>query len=249
MPAKPTRYAVVPTKISGPGRLYVQVGTYLEKPRDTIVLDVLDASGRRIRHCVFPPSSYTDNGQLPCELPDISRARRLVVTRVGKARIALYTHDKQAGFLIKNEATSLGGRVSTVLSRVGVPLPGGMGGAILTVGLFGSVMLSTLALLLCVPLGRAERRSRSDGSDSSDSWIYAGRNDQPADLHEPRSGHHPHHQSGHAHDQPDSGTPHHGSDQHHGSSDSGHHSSGDSGSSGGDSGGGGGDSGGGGGGD
>jgi uncharacterized membrane protein YgcG len=150
MHAKPTRYTVVPTPITGSGRIYLQVGTYLEQPEDAIVLDVRDASGARIARCVFPPASYTDNGQLRCPLADISRARSLIVTRRGTAKIALYGHGEQAGFLVKNEARSLVGRVSTVLSRIAVPLPNGVGSSALLVGLFGSVALTVFALLLAV---------------------------------------------------------------------------------------------------
>jgi hypothetical protein len=143
----PTRYTVVSTSIRGPGRLYLQVGTYLERPKDTVVLDVLDARGSQITRCAFPPGSYADNDQLPCPLRDIARARGLIVTRRGTAKIALYAHEQYAGFLVKNEATSLGGRVSTVLSRVAVPLPHGLGAGALLVALFGSVALTAFALL------------------------------------------------------------------------------------------------------
>jgi len=47
-----------------------------------------------------------DNGLLECDLPDISQAHGLIVTRVGTAKIALYGHDKKAGSLVKDEATS-----------------------------------------------------------------------------------------------------------------------------------------------
>jgi hypothetical protein len=148
MHAKPTRYEVVATPITGAGHLYLQVGTYLQPPKDTIVLTVLDQAGARIARCVFPPTSYTDNGQLPCPLTDISRARGLIVTRRGTAKIALYGNAEKAGYLVKNESTSFGGRVSTVLSRIAVPLPDGVGSSVLLVALFGSIMLTGLALLL-----------------------------------------------------------------------------------------------------
>jgi hypothetical protein len=157
--SKPTRYAVVPTPIRGRGRLYLQVGTYLKQPTDTIVLDVLDGRGSRIARCVFSPSSYTDNGKLRCPISDISRVRGLVVIRRGTAKVALYGHDEKAGYLVKDEATSLPGRISTALSRIAVPLPNGWGSTVLLLGLFGSVSLTALALLLVVPLP-SRRRER-----------------------------------------------------------------------------------------
>jgi hypothetical protein len=148
MHARPTRYEVVATPVSGAGHLYLQVGTYLQPPEDTIVLGVFDAAGTRIARCVFPPASYTDNGKLACPLTDISRARGLLVTRRGTAKIALYGNGDKAGYLVKDEATSFGGRISTVLSRIAVPLPDGVGSSVLLVALFGSVSLTALALLL-----------------------------------------------------------------------------------------------------
>jgi hypothetical protein len=152
MHARPTRYEVVATPVSGAGHLYLQVGTYLQKPTDTIALTVLDGSGARIARCVFPPRSYDDNAKLACPLRDISRARRLIVTRLGTAKIALYADREKAGFLVRNEATSLGGRISTVLSRIAVPLANGVGSGVLLISLFGSVALTVLALLLVVPM-------------------------------------------------------------------------------------------------
>jgi hypothetical protein len=171
MPAKPTRYTVVPTPVRGAGYLFLQVGTYLQRPKDTIVLSALDGRGARIARCVFPPGSYVDNGKLRCPLPDISRARGLIVTRKGTARIALYGNRKKAGYLVKDEAGSFGGRVSTVLSRVAVPLPNGLGSSVLIVGLFGSVVLTALALLLAVrepqPTPGSGRQTSTGDSDSS----------------------------------------------------------------------------------
>jgi hypothetical protein len=108
---------------------------------------VLDARGGRIARCVFPPGSYRDNEQLPCRLSDISRAHGLVVTRRGPAKLALYGHDKKAGSLVVDESASLGGRVSTVLSRIAVSLPNGVGSSILLLALFGSVALTAFAVL------------------------------------------------------------------------------------------------------
>jgi hypothetical protein len=164
MHSRPTRYRVVATPIAGAGSLYVQVGTYLELPKDTIILSVLDGRGRRIARCVFPPTSYTDNGKLSCPLPDITRAHGLIVARRGTAKIALYSNGDQAGFVVKNEAASFSGRVWTVLSRIAVPLPNGVGSTVVIVGLAGSVALTALALLLVLPLP-SRRPAREEVAD------------------------------------------------------------------------------------
>ena len=122
--------------------------------------------------------SYSDNEQLPCPLRDISRAHALRVTRHGTAKIALYGHDTQAGFLVKNEATSLTGRVSTVLSRVAVPLPNGIGSSVLLVALFGSVALTVLGLLLAVGI--------PDTSGSGDDGESGAGDDERATASTPR---------------------------------------------------------------
>jgi hypothetical protein len=152
-----TRYEVHPTRVAGPGYVFLQVATYLRPPANTMALAVLGAGGARISRCVFPPTTYTDNGRLRCAVNDISRVRSLLVTRRGHAKIAIYGHEHKAGFLVRNEATSLAGRVSTVLSRIAVPLPNGLGSTVLIASLFGSVALTAFALLLAVPLRREPR--------------------------------------------------------------------------------------------
>jgi hypothetical protein len=223
----PSRYRIVPTAITGAGHLYLQVGTYLGVPTDTIELEVLDGSGMHIARCVFPPSSYHDNGRLVCPLPDISRARALLVRRRGNAKIALYTHDKTTGFLVKNEARSLVGRVSTVLSRIAVPLPNGVGSSALLVGLFGSVALTVFAFLLAV---RFEPSTRGPEANGSSPWFSS---DPSGQQQGGLQGHrHPHYPDQQPRDDSQRGTT---MDQ--GASDSGHHSSaGDSVSPSGDSG-------------
>jgi hypothetical protein len=104
IPKGSTRYEIVATPVRGAGQLDLEVATYLQPARDTVVLSVLDARGARIARCVFPPGSYRDNGQLPCRLPDVSRARSLIVTRRGPAKLALYGHEKKAGTLVVDSA-------------------------------------------------------------------------------------------------------------------------------------------------
>jgi hypothetical protein len=169
MHARTMRYRVVPTPITGAGSLYLEVGTYLRLPEDTIVLTVMDARGRRIARCVFPPTAYHDNGNLRCPLPDITLAHGLIVTRRGTAKIAVYGNGDRAGFVVKNEAASFSGRVWTVLSRIAVPLPNGVGSTIVIVGLAGSVALTVLALLLVLPWpsrGSARREVADDDADT-----------------------------------------------------------------------------------
>ena len=66
---------------------------------------VLDGRGRRLAHCVYPPKTYTDNTHLTCPLPDISRARTLVVSRSGTAKTALIAHDGSSGYLADSTRT------------------------------------------------------------------------------------------------------------------------------------------------
>jgi hypothetical protein len=165
LPQGSRRYQVVATPVRGPGHLYLEVATYLQPASDTIVLSVLDASGTRIARCVFRPGSYRDNEQLPCRLADISRARSLVVTRRGPAKLALYGHDKKAGSLVVDESTSLGGRVSTVLSRIAVSLPNGVGSGILLLALFGSVGLTAFAVLAALSFTGSSEDHGEDGED------------------------------------------------------------------------------------
>jgi hypothetical protein len=148
------RFEVRATRVAGPGYVQLQVATYLKAPENTMVLAVLGRGGGRVARCVFPPSSYTDNGRLKCRLSDTSRVRGLIVTRRGTAKIAVYGHEHRAGFVVRYEATSLSGRVSTVLSRIAVPLPNGVGSTVLIASLLGSVALTACALLLAVATRR-----------------------------------------------------------------------------------------------
>lgn len=157
-----TRFDVHATRVRGPGNLFLEVATYLQPPHDTLALTVLGDRGVRVARCVFPPGSYTDNGRLTCPLRDISSARAVLVTRQGRAKVAVYGHKRKAGFLVRNEAASLAGRISTVLSRIAVPLPNGLGSGLLLLSLFGSVTLTGFALLLAAPVERRLRRSPAD---------------------------------------------------------------------------------------
>jgi hypothetical protein len=162
-----TRFEVHATAVTGPGSLFLQAATYLQRPKDTIVMTVLDQRGAHVARCVFPPSSYTDNGRLVCPLRDISQAHGVLVIRRGSAKIAIYGHKHRVGFLVRDESTSLAGRVSTVLSRIAVPLPNGLGSGVLLISLFGSVALTAYALLCAVPRGRQPRPSTGEPDSTS----------------------------------------------------------------------------------
>jgi hypothetical protein len=168
-----TRFRIEPTAIRGRGLLSDQIGTYVKTPQDTITFDILDAHGSRIARCVYPPDTYIDNTHLACPLPDIARARTLVVSRSGTADTALIAHGTASGYLAIYEDPSLAGRVSTVLSRVATSFPNGVGSTVLIVGVFASVALSVLALMLAVgppraTLAKAAGKDRDGREDSDD---------------------------------------------------------------------------------
>ncbi len=147
IPKTPIVFRLRPTSVGGPGRVLVQVGTYLERPRDTITFVVRGTGERRITRCVFPPTGYRDNDRLTCPVPDLADVRSLLVTRTGNAKVALSAHDGTAGYLARDEQRSWLGRASTVLSRIATALPNGIGSTIFVLGLFGSVALTVFALL------------------------------------------------------------------------------------------------------
>jgi hypothetical protein len=161
VPKKPIVFRLRPTSVGGPGRVLVQVGTYLEKPRDTITFVVRGTGATRITRCVFPPSGYLDNDQLTCPVPDLADVRSLLVTRQGNAKVALSAHEGTVGYLAREEQRSWLGRASTVLSRIATALPNGIGSTIMVLGLFGSVALTAFALLYS--WGR-EQEDHGDGA-------------------------------------------------------------------------------------
>ena len=156
------RFSIEPTRIKGRGLLSDQIGTYLKPPKDRITFTILDGRGSHLARCVYPPESYLDNTHLACPLPDISRARTLVVRRSGSAETALIAHDRSSGYLIVNQDPSLGGRIHTVLSRVATTFPNGVGSAVLIAGLFASVALTLLGVLLAVIPSTAPRSEVAD---------------------------------------------------------------------------------------
>jgi hypothetical protein len=160
----PVRFSVKPAPVGGRGYLYVQVGTYATPAKDTIRFSLLDGRGARVAHCVYPPTSYHDNQSLVCPVPDISQVHALVVTRTGKPGIALSASGKYTGYLARDEASSLTGRIWTVLSRVATSLPDGVGASILLVALFATVVLSVLG----VAFAAASDSADGEGSERAD---------------------------------------------------------------------------------
>jgi hypothetical protein len=157
LPKTPTVFQLRPTSVGGRGRVLVQVGTYLETPRDTITFVVRGTGNARIARCVFPPSGYRDNDQLTCPVPDLAAVRSLLVTRTGNAKVALSANEDTVGYLVRAEQRSWLGRVSTALSRIATALPNGIGSTITVLALFGSVALTLLALLVAPWPARTER--------------------------------------------------------------------------------------------
>jgi hypothetical protein len=139
---------------AGRGRVLVQIATYLEQPSATVRLQVLDARGRSLARCAFPPANYRDNGLLPCDVPDVGRARRVVVSHTGLARLGVYAHRGVAGYLAYTSGGDVVSRVRSVLDRVGIALPPGVGPAVLIGGLWLSTAAAALAVLLALGLAR-----------------------------------------------------------------------------------------------
>jgi hypothetical protein len=174
LPKKPMRFHLRPTSVAGKGRVLVQVGTYLQPAKDTLTFTIFGVHGKRITRCAFPPTGYRDNDQLTCPVPDIGAVRSLLVVRKGNAKIALSAHDDTAGYLAREEQSSLLGRASTVLSRIAWALPDGVGSFVTVFGLFASVALTAFALLFAL------RRHEEEAAASE-----TGRGDEPVESHEP----------------------------------------------------------------
>jgi hypothetical protein len=132
----------------GRGRLLLQVGTYSQPPVATIRLEVLDARGHRQAACRFPPSAYYDNALLRCDLPDVARARRVVISHAPRSKLAVFATRGVVGYLAYTSSGSAVSRVRSVVDRVGLLMPAGMGPVVLIAGLFLSTAAWVLALLL-----------------------------------------------------------------------------------------------------
>jgi hypothetical protein len=139
----------------GRGRVLLQIATYFEHPTATLRLQVLDANAHVLSRCTIPPARYRDNGLIPCDVPDVSRARRVVVSHAGPARLGVYAHAGVAGYLAFTSDGDLFSRVRSVLDRVGISLPPGVGPVALIGGLWLSTAASALAVLLAIGLARS----------------------------------------------------------------------------------------------
>ena len=151
----PRRTFALPRLIDdGRGRLLVQIATYLEKPSATVRITVLNANGVAQARCVFPPSSYGDNTLLPCDIPHIARARRVVVAHAGPSRLGVFAHGGVIGYLAYTSSGDVLSRMRSVVDRVGVSLPPGVGPVVLIGGLWLSTAAVVLALLIAIGVAR-----------------------------------------------------------------------------------------------
>ena len=139
----------------GRGRVLLQIATYFEPPTATLRLQVLDANGHVLSRCTIAPGRYRDNGLVACDVPDVSRAKRVVVLHAGRARLGVYAHAGVAGYLAYTSGGDLVSRVRSVLDRVGISLPAGLGPAVLIGGLWLSTAAPALAALLAIGLARS----------------------------------------------------------------------------------------------
>ena len=140
--------------VSTSGEVQVHIATYLQKPTATVRLEIEDASGRAQARCIYPPTAYQDNSQLVCDVPSLARARRLVVTHRGAAKLAVIGHENVAGDLVFRNPTGVFGRMRTAIDRVGVSLPPGLGPTVLIAGLWASTSAAVLAVLLAIGIAR-----------------------------------------------------------------------------------------------
>jgi hypothetical protein len=142
------------------GEVAVHIATYLQKPEATVRLEILDAGGRPQARCTFPPSTYRDNAQITCDVPSLAKARRLVVTHTGPAKLAVFGNEATAkeaamvGYLAFRNPRDLVGRMRTAVDRVGISLPAGVGPTALVAGLWASLSAVVLALLLAIRIAR-----------------------------------------------------------------------------------------------
>jgi hypothetical protein len=151
----PSRSFTLPrVDAGGRGRLLLQIATYLQRPTATVRLDVLDALGGSQARCTFPPSSYEDNALLPCDVPDIARARRVVVSHARPAKLAVYANGSEVGYLAYTSPGGVFSRMHSVVERVGTSLPPGVGPAVLIGGLWLSAAAAALAVLIALGVAR-----------------------------------------------------------------------------------------------
>jgi hypothetical protein len=143
-----------------PGEVMVHIATYLQPATATVRLAVVDAAGRTQARCTFPPSAYHDNALITCDVPSLARARRLVVTHAGPAKLAVFGNEARkrtpavVGLLAFRNPHDTIGRMRTAIDRVGVSLPAGLGPTVLIGGLWLWLSAAVLALLVAVGIAR-----------------------------------------------------------------------------------------------
>jgi hypothetical protein len=152
----PRRTFALPRLVhDGRGRLLLQIATYVQKPSATVRLTVLDASGAAQARCTFRPSTYRDNALLPCDVPHVAHARRVVVAHAGTARIGVFAGtDGAIGYLAYTSPGDLVSRMRSVVNRIGVSLPPGVGPFVFIAGLWLSTAAVVLALLIVIGVAR-----------------------------------------------------------------------------------------------
>jgi hypothetical protein len=137
-------FALPRLSANGRGRLLLHIATA------TVRLEVLDAGGRSQAQCTFPPASYRDNSLLPCDVPSLDRARRVVVSHAGPAKLAVFASDGVTGYLAFTSSGDVVSRMHSVVDRIGISLPAGMGPAVLIAGLWLSTAAAALAVLIAL---------------------------------------------------------------------------------------------------
>jgi hypothetical protein len=138
----------------GRGRVMLQIATYYERPTATVKLQILDARGGSIGRCTYPPAGYRDNTLLRCDVPNVARARRFVISHSGPARLAVFAHGNVAGYLAYTSSGDVVSRMRSVVDRVGVSLPPGVGPVVLIGGLWLSTAAAALGLLIALGVAR-----------------------------------------------------------------------------------------------
>jgi hypothetical protein len=147
-------FALPRLPVGNAGQVQVHIATYLRRATATVRLDILDAQGRSQARCVYPPTAYHDNSRLSCDVPSLARARRLVVSHAGPAKLAVIGHENTVGQLVFLNPTDVFGRMRTAIDRVGISLPPGVGPTVLIAGLWLSTSAAVLALLLAIGIAR-----------------------------------------------------------------------------------------------
>ena len=118
----------------GRGRVLLQIATYLSaRPRRC---DSTSSTPRPLSGSLHVPAlELPDNTLLPCDVPSVVRARRVLVSHTGR-RSSPSSPTTGRGVRRLYPLGGLISRVHSVLDRVGISLPAGWGPVMLVVGLW-----------------------------------------------------------------------------------------------------------------